>query len=468
MPLEKSRRTIISCILAIALPLLIGIGFSALFAVWKLGENGFYISFTRTLATIVIFVSASLVIIEATAHIFNKEASWNTLFVAIGVLLLYGASPDAYQLYGIDPNNTPEVLPRILHVISHLGLSISMIGVFRFFKNNYKIHFEKYEILVSYSIPLISSIALYPLSLIGASYAATFLDLFIAAYWVIKSFYFLHRSHKGDIAFVYTVYILNLAVVTSLVIALGEGFPNHFLGVGIPSLLGFAVVLLFYAVYLSFVIRITRSAYKKEEFERKATELQSAVLKEQIKPHFIFNVLNAVKLAYKNDPEKGEMAIDLFSKYLRSSTEASSVYLVPLQKELDVISHYVELENIKVSKPYRLIFNIDAFDFEVPYFGLQPLIENAIKYGHLDPEDGYIEITTVEEDSHYLIRVYDNGVGFDVNQIAKDSYGIGNTRARFQLLLNASFDIQSSPGNGTAITITIPKGESPYESDRRR
>ena len=424
--------------------------------------------FVRITNGIAIFSLFSIVLVEILAHFFNKEANWNTFVAALGLFIFVGASMDTVAQF-LPPDNPPlHPYDYLLAGANQLGFLITIIGLFRFFESDYKVSVTNKERVPFYIAALVSVSAYIPLLLIHASFLVLILDAGMTLYMLIKCLIYVNRKKTINVTFVLSMSIAAVAFTALFVNELGLNFQSVFFDFGFLSISGIIASTLFYAVYLVFVVKKVNDSYQKEELERQTKELQSVVLKEQIKPHFVFNALNAIKLAYQRDQQKGEDAIDLFSKYLRSSTEAGSLFLVPLEKELSVISWYVELENLKVNKPYEVIFNIDAYDFQVPYFGLQPLVENAIRYGRLaEKEDGHVEISSFEEESCYKIIISDNGVGFDPFKIDDSSYGIGNTRQRFKLLLNATFEIGSKLGEGSTITITIPKGGKADASDSR-
>ena len=131
---------------------------------------------------------------------------------------------------------------------------------------------------------------------------------------------------------------------------------------------------------------------------------------------------------------------------------------LPLEKELQVVNSFIELENMKYKKPFKVVYDIDSSDFEVPYFSLQPLVENVVKYSKInEKEDGYLSIETYEDDKFYYINLSDNGCGFDVKNVKTTSFGIANSRERFKLLSKAQFSITSKEGEGTSILIKIPR-----------
>ena len=107
----------------------------------------------------------------------------------------------------------------------------------------------------------------------------------------------------------------------------------------------------------------------------------------------------------------------------------------------------------------RVVDAIDTLDFQVPTLSLQTLVENAIRHGVSPrPEGGLVVVHTERGDGFTLIRIMDNGVGFDpdLHSHNADSIGLANAKQRMEVMMGAQFDIQSIPGKGTTISIRIP------------
>jgi sensor histidine kinase YesM len=103
---------------------------------------------------------------------------------------------------------------------------------------------------------------------------------------------------------------------------------------------------------------------------------------------------------------------------------------------------------------------------------LQTIVENAVKHGLMPKkEGGKIEISTIETQNCYEIKVTDNGVGFDTSKPLEEGrshVGVDNTRQRVVALCQGTMNIGSRVGNGTTVTIIIPKAKMPggvYESN---
>ena len=467
--LEKTRKFVALPPLLCLLPLLLGLTASVVFAFLFQNEAPAFVSFVRVFDGIAIFGIAVIVLVEAGSHFFNKEAQWPPLFIALGIGASILTAPDTMaHLFNSPSDFMTQDINILLHVLNHLAVLFTVYFILRFLKNNYDVPLLKHERLLTYILLVASFGSFIPLTYVHFEFLVSIIDIGLAAYWVVKTYVYATKKGTQNLNLFLVSLILSTVVSGSLCISLSHDFPGHFYGLGITSVSFLIIDACFYGVYFGYVVHVTRQAGQKEDYEKQVKALQSAVLKQQIRPHFLFNALNAIKMTYKTDPEKGEEAITLFSKYLRASMRAADEYLVPLERELKIVQGYVELESLKTPKPYEVLYNIDAYQFEVPYFGLQPIVENAIQHANLQSkEDGHIEIATYEDETSIHIVVSDNGVGYDTNQVKSDSIGLSNTKKRFELMLNATMEIHSKPGEGCQVNIAIPKGDKDHADDHR-
>jgi sensor histidine kinase YesM len=105
-------------------------------------------------------------------------------------------------------------------------------------------------------------------------------------------------------------------------------------------------------------------------------------------------------------------------------------------------------------------FELRSNDFHIPALTIQPIVENAIKHGLMKlPKGGTIRVVSYETDSHYCVRVEDDGAGFDTKELLEDRkhVGIRNIRERLAAMVGGKLEIESTVGVGTKVLITIPK-----------
>ena len=115
-----------------------------------------------------------------------------------------------------------------------------------------------------------------------------------------------------------------------------------------------------------------------------AQHAQLAALRYQLNPHFLFNTLNAISaMIVTRRNEEAELMTDKLSSFLRASLASDPTELVPLDQELSLIEDYLEIESIRFGERLHVEIDCasDACSVPIPSFLLQPLVENAIKYG---------------------------------------------------------------------------------------
>ena len=426
--------------------------------------DGYY-SFIHTFLVVTWFMCLLIIAVETVAMFFDPGATWITTFLALAATGALSFSAEATDFYF--PNGVSYGwVPRIFATLHFFFIVAAGCCAYAFLIREHKLKVTAKEMTILVW-PLIGCVvAYYPLTMINMEFIS-FLGLFFS--FVFFSGKLLVRLHFRE-----TLSLATLVVYTDMALLLGTAFAyalaiipeNSFSAYGLSTISTFIVMFLFLVVYFDFIMKTTRKAYQTEQAEKRAKTLQATVLKEQIAPHFIFNSLQSVKTNYRISQDKGDRAIDLLSKHLRTYVKSGDKYTVPFASELDSIMTFVELANLRTDHPFNVIYDIDVEDFEVPILSIEPLIENAILYSDVNnKEDGHIEISSFEEGDSIIIRVADNGKGFDVNAVREGAVGIKNAFERFHLLLGATCRIESELDKGTTITIAIPKGE-PHENNR--
>ena len=182
----------------------------------------------------------------------------------------------------------------------------------------------------------------------------------------------------------------------------------------------------------------------------------------QIKPHFIFNTLTSIAQLCDDSPQLAKETTIAFAKYLRGNIHSlEEPKPIPFSEELAHIECYLQIEQIRFGDYLHIEYDIQATDFHVPCLTVQPLVENAVKHGVGEKEDGgTVLLKTEETDTDYIITVQDDGVGFDVSAPKQEkSIGLRNIEMRLKQLCSASLQIKSEIGVGTTAVITIPKSK---------
>lgn len=217
-------------------------------------------------------------------------------------------------------------------------------------------------------------------------------------------------------------------------------------------------------VHLISTLDTYKAAQKTAELEKELAEINMTLMLSQIQPHFLYNALNTIKYLTKKDPQTAESAIVKFSGYLRTNMDSlTQKEPIPVSKEIEHVKNYVDIEKLRFADRLNVEYEISAENFNVPPLTIQPIVENAIKYGvNQKAEGGTVKIKTYEEDDFNVICIEDDGVGFDINEEKNDGrshVGVTNIKKRLAVMVNADIDVNSQIGKGTTVTVKIPKKE---------
>ncbi len=209
--------------------------------------------------------------------------------------------------------------------------------------------------------------------------------------------------------------------------------------------------------------------HKYRDGELRAVELQAQLaqaqlqaLKMQLHPHFLFNTLNAIAaLVRKNENKSATDMIAGLSDLLRLALENVGTQEVSLQRELEFLERYLEIERIRFADRLHVRMRIapETLAAAVPNLILQPLVENAIQHG-IAPRatTGLIEISAAREGERLRLQVKDNGPGLPAGKSFSNGVGLSNTMARLQQLYGAEQTLvfDSAPEGGAVVTLEIP------------
>lgn len=215
------------------------------------------------------------------------------------------------------------------------------------------------------------------------------------------------------------------------------------------------------------------------QLHQQKSDLEMQALRAQMNPHFIFNSLNAINLfILEKDKIQASAYLSKFSKLIRFILQNSQEALIPLEKELEALKLYLDLESLRFDKrfQYKIIVNeeLDTGMLKVPPLIIQPYAENAIWHGLMQKnETGHLVIELFIKDEMLYYEITDDGIGRKKAAALKSksaathkSMGMRITTDRL-LLLQQQHEKENSvtitdltladgsPG-GTAVRIKIP------------
>ena len=281
---------------------------------------------------------------------------------------------------------------------------------------------------------------------------------------------------RGPLFFVSGIYTLVCIVITLIymIVRRKQSDKKISLNAALYILIPFAGIVLQYLFYggvflqislfilmLSVLYRMQRM--QSERFlEQQASLAQSKdqMLLGQVRPHFIYNALSAIRHIEGNPPET-KQAITDFANYLRGNLSAlSSEELIPIEKELEHVKTYVGLEKLRFGDKIKVDFDVQDTAFSLPPLSVQILVENAIKHGITAKYDGgTVSVRIWREGDVDFVEVKDDGVGFDPAAIKDDPkhIGLNSVRNRLSHFVSGDMQIVSKIGEGSVITLRIPE-----------
>ncbi|MDX5320158.1 MAG: histidine kinase, partial [Bacteroidota bacterium] len=243
------------------------------------------------------------------------------------------------------------------------------------------------------------------------------------------------------------------------------------------------IVLLGMMIYAVYWYRLHQQA-SALELKAQIAELRMRSLRAQMNPHFIFNSMNSIQhLVIQQQSELAFHYLSGFSRLLRLILETSDQPVVDLDKEIDMIRLYLELEKLRFDNTLEVDIEIpedlDVEDWTIPTLLIQPYVENAIWHGLLNkPDNRQLKIRFQEESEYLWCFIEDNGIGRErareinsMRPIHHESKGLKIAEQRLELLGKESFGghvrivdlVKNGEAYGTRVEIRIPPEAKKYD-----
>ena len=223
------------------------------------------------------------------------------------------------------------------------------------------------------------------------------------------------------------------------------------------------------AIYLIFIfITYTKINYDNSQKEQlNAANLQNELqtirmqtLRSQLQPHFLFNTLNLISSTVYQDADKADSIITRLGDLLRYSLATEQKAFVTFKEELQAMQSYLEISQLRFGERMALEITVDPTTelVLIPAMMLQPLLENAVKYG-IEPSDETGKITLASSVNNGLLEIKITNPWHQQTQ-QQTSFGIGlqNTKDRLTLLYQdqATVALDSNHNDQVTLSITLP------------
>ncbi len=196
---------------------------------------------------------------------------------------------------------------------------------------------------------------------------------------------------------------------------------------------------------------------RKINMEKLAREAELSSLRQQLQPHFLFNSLNSISALVVTKPEKARQMIQELSDFLRGTIRKDDQQLVSLEEEIKHLNLYLEIEKVRFGHRLKteIVVDDNAKKMQLPLLLLQPLLENAIKFGLYDTI-GEITISLKATNNEGNLHVtIENPFDPETSQIRPGTgFGLKSVQRRLYLLYSRN-DLISARNNETIFTTEL-------------
>lgn len=183
---------------------------------------------------------------------------------------------------------------------------------------------------------------------------------------------------------------------------------------------------------------------RSRAFSPALSEARLQALQARIRPHFLFNSINAVLSLIRSDPKRAEQALEDMADLFRVLM-ADNRQLVPLEKEVALCRQYLDLEQLRLGERLQIAWHIEKMpgDALIPPLVLQPLLENAVYHGiepRAEPGEVVINIYRARDQVHMVLA---NPYRMEGDHHSGNKMALGNIRERLQLHFDAEASLST-------------------------
>lgn len=247
--------------------------------------------------------------------------------------------------------------------------------------------------------------------------------------------------------------------------ALPDATYQVFLDASVPLRFCVGLLIVGWFVLLNWVWYYIKTLQEEEnrkvDMERLAKEAELGSLRQQLQPHFLFNSLNSINALISLKPDQARKMTQQLSDFLRGTMKKDELKPVTLEEEITHLSLYLDIEKVRFG--HRLNTEIESdetsLSMKIPPLLLQPVVENAIKFGLYDTTEAItIKLATRSEDDSLIVSV-ENPFDPETSKPKKGTgFGLESIKRRLYLLFGRSDLLQTDVrGNIFITTVKIPQ-----------
>ncbi|MDB5229953.1 MAG: hypothetical protein JWN76_758 [Chitinophagaceae bacterium] len=199
---------------------------------------------------------------------------------------------------------------------------------------------------------------------------------------------------------------------------------------------------------------------RKTDAEKLAREAELFKLRQQLHPHFLFNSLNSVNALIGSDPGQARNMIQQLSDFLRGTLKKEDNQWVSLDEELQHLKLYLDIEKVRFGHRLDSVINNEAPAIsQLPAMLLQPIVENAIKFGLYDTTGDILIHINAAVENNMLRIIVQNPYDAETSSPGKGTgFGLKSVQRRLYLLFGRNDLLQTKSSDGIFITtILIPQ-----------
>jgi two-component system, LytTR family, sensor kinase len=199
------------------------------------------------------------------------------------------------------------------------------------------------------------------------------------------------------------------------------------------------------------------SEQRKTDAEKLAKEAELFKLRQQLQPHFLFNSLNSINALIGIRPEEARKMVQQLSDFLRGTIKKEETQWVNLQEEIQYLQLYLDIEKVRFGNRLATIIETDETtqQMKLPALLLQPIVENAIKFGLYDTTgETIIRLETIKKDSELIIKVSNPFDPETSSPKQGTGFGLKSVQRRLYLLF-ARHDLLTTEAKDNIFTTTV-------------
>ncbi|MDX9959494.1 MAG: histidine kinase [Spirochaetia bacterium] len=203
-----------------------------------------------------------------------------------------------------------------------------------------------------------------------------------------------------------------------------------------------------------------RARREREHLRSQAVMAELRALRAQINPHFFFNTLNTIAHLAETNPGAAVDTVEQLAELFRYALTATRREVVPFADEMQHIQRFLDIERRRYGDSLRVAFDVDdrLAGHPIPPMLLQPLVENAVRYGGNDAAEIQINITARQVEDGMVVEIADQGsTEVDPESLFnKPGIGIRNVNQRFSVIYGRPLEFARNKPQGLIVRMHIP------------